>query len=147
VEKHPSLAREILARGHQIGNHGHSHFDAKQTRRDLYVEDIKRAQEILQNTVGTSLDRIFRPPHGSITGAAFLALARSGYRFVFWSADSRDSFIKTPAELIAHFASLNVTDGDILLFHEDYAHTVDSLPEVLRLIKDRSLDTAAIREF
>ena len=146
VEKYPSLAREIFSRGHQIGNHGHSHFDAKHTRRDLYVADVNRAQEILQNTLGASLDRIFRPPHGSITGPAFLVLARSGYRFVFWSADSLDSFIKTPAELVAHFASLNVADGDILLFHEDYAHTVASLPEVLHLISGRSLDVAPIRE-
>ena len=147
VEKYPSLAREIFSRGHQIGNHGHSHFDARQTRRDLYVADINRAQETLQNTVGAALDRIFRPPHGNITGTAFLSLARSGYRFVFWSADSRDSFIRTPTELVAHFTSLNVADGDILLFHEDYAHTVASLPEVLRLIKDRSLVVAPIRDF
>ena len=146
VEKHPALARDILGRGHQIGNHGYSHLDAKRTRRDLYIADTNRAQEILQDAVGTPLKRIFRPPHGTITGAAFLTLARSGYRFVFWSADSRDSFITSPMELVSHVASLQVADGDILLFHEDYAHTVASLPEVLRLIKGRSLEFKRIAD-
>jgi len=147
AERYPSLAREILARGHQIGNHGYSHLDARHTPRDVFVADINRAQNILQDTVGGSHARIFRPPHGNITSTTFLALVRSGYRFVFWSADSRDSFIRNPAELVAHVASLKVTDGDILLFHEDYAHTVAALPEVLRLIRERSLEFAPIRSF
>jgi peptidoglycan/xylan/chitin deacetylase (PgdA/CDA1 family) len=97
--------------------------------------------------VGAAVDRIFRPPHGSVSGSTFLALGLAGYRFVFWSADSRDSFIRTPGELVAHVASLDVADGDILLFHEDYAHTVASLPEVLGLIRERRLEFAPIRGF
>jgi len=147
VEKYPALTREIHARGHQIGNHGYSHLDAKRTHQDLYVEDTHRAQETLQNTVGTAFEKIFRPPFGNITGTTFLALARSGFRFIFWSVDSRDSFIKNPRELVSHMTSLNVADGDILLFHEDYPHTVSSLPEILNYIKTRSLGFSRINDF
>jgi peptidoglycan/xylan/chitin deacetylase (PgdA/CDA1 family) len=146
VEKHPELAREILGRGHQIGNHGYSHFDAKRTSRHLYLADTNRAQDILQDALGTALQKIFRPPHGTLTAAALLILVRSGYRIVLWSADSRDSFIRSPRELVSHVASLRVADGDILLFHEDYAHTLASLPEVLRLIRERSLHFARIKD-
>jgi peptidoglycan/xylan/chitin deacetylase (PgdA/CDA1 family) len=144
VEKHPALAREIVARGHQVGNHGHSHYDAKRVPRGDYVADIARAQEVLQQTLGAPVERLFRPPHGSVTGGTFLALARQGYRFVFWSADARDSFIRTSDELVAHVEGLGLADGDIVLLHEDYAHTVEALPRMLSAIAQRSLGFATV---
>lgn len=146
AEKYPGLTREIVARGHQVGNHGHSHYDAKRTPPDLYVADIERGREAVANALGSPVDAIFRPPHGSVTAATFLALARRGYRFVFWSADSRDSYIRSPAPLVAHVASLGISDGDILLLHEDYAHTVASLDEIVGQIQGRALGFATIGE-
>lgn len=145
VEKFPALVREIHARGHQLGNHGHSHLDASRVPRDRYVADVGRAQQVLEDCVGSALDPIFRPPHGRVTGPIFVSLARLGYRFVFWSVDSRDSFIRTASELADHMASIEVTDGDILLFHEDYDHTLDALSEILRRIRERSLAFSLLR--
>ena len=67
VERHPALAREIVRRGHQVGNHGHSHFDARRTSREVYLADIRRAQESLGQALGAPAERIFRPPHGTVT--------------------------------------------------------------------------------
>ena len=139
AEQYPGLIREVSMRGHQIGNHGYIHLDAKRTSRHRYVEDVKRAQEVLQNMVGKALDKIFRPPFGNVTGTTFVSLACSGYRFVFWSADSRDSFIRNPAEIIEHISTLNIVGGDILLLHEDYSHTVAALPGILQSLRSRAL--------
>ena len=139
VERRPGLARAIAAAGHEVGNHGHSHLDARRTPLGAYVADVERAQRVLQQALGTALEPLFRPPHGSVTALSFLSLARRGYRFVFWSADSRDSFIRTQRGLVDHVESLAVSDGDILLFHEDYAHTVEALPGILDSLRDRSL--------
>ncbi len=144
VEKHPALAREIAARGHQVGNHGHAHPDAKRVDSAAYVADIERAQEALQDALGVAVDRIFRPPHGSVTPATFLALVRRGYRFVFWSADTRDSFIRTPDALVAYVNALPLGDGDILLLHEDYSHTVESLPRILAPLEKRRFAFATV---
>ena len=135
AEKYPALVREISARGHQVGNHGYSHLDAKQSPWNIYVDEVHRAQAIFQDAVGRKLDRIFRPPFGSISGASFLALAWSGFRFVFWSVDSRDSFIRDPSALTAHIVSHEIVSGDILLFHEDYTHSVTALPAILESLK------------
>lgn len=139
AEKNPALIREISVRGHQIGNHGYSHLDAKQSPLAAYVEEAERTQEILQNILGCRLDKIFRPPFGNTTAATFIALTWRGFRFVFWSVDSRDSFVRQPAELTAHISSLKITGGDILLFHEDYTHTVVAFPQILRSLRARSL--------
>ena len=139
AEDHPSLVREIAARGHQIGNHGYSHLDARKASLRAYVREAKQTQDVLQDILGQRIAKIFRPPYGNITGPSFLALAWRGFRFVFWSVDSRDSFIREPSALIEHIDSLRIGGGDILLLHEDYAHTVESLPRILQSLKGRSL--------
>lgn len=139
AEKYPELVREMFERGHQIGNHGYAHLDAKKTSLHTYIEDIKRTEDILEEIIGTRLEKTFRPPFGSITGLSFFLLAFSGYRFIYWSADSRDSFIKDPLELIASVKEMDMKSGDIFLFHEDYSHTVRALPEILQIIRQRGL--------
>lgn len=139
AEKYPELVREIFAYGYQIGNHGYAHLDAKRTPLQEYIKDINRAQDALQNIIGTKLEKILRPPFGSITGMAFFFLALSGYRLVFWSIDSGDSIIRSSAELIAHIETIPINGGDILLFHEDYSHTIIALPAILQTIRERGL--------
>lgn len=146
AEKYPELTREIFARGHQIGNHGYAHLDAKQTSLCAYIKDINHAQDTLQYIIGVQIEKLFRPPFGNITGMAFILLALDGYRFVFWSVDSRDSFIQNTGELVTHIRSMNIISGDILLFHEDYFHTVIVLPEVLQSLHDCGLSFSKIAE-
>lgn len=147
AEEHPLLVREIAVRGHQIGNHGYSHMDARSTNLRAYVEDTMHAQNALENILGRRIEKIFRPPYGNITGPSFLALTWRGFRFVFWSVDSRDSFIRETPALTACIDSLPIAGGDILLLHEDYAHTVESLPRILQSLKDRSLKFSRISDF
>ena len=146
AEEHPALVREVLARGHQIGNHGYSHLDARRSSLRAYVEETIHAQDALESILGRRIERIFRPPYGNITGTSFLALVRRGFRFVFWSVDSRDSFIRETSALMAHIDSLPIAGGDILLLHEDYAHTVESLPRILQSLKERSLKFSRISD-
>lgn len=144
AEKHPALVREIVARGHQIGNHGYLHLDARRTGLRAYVADTKHAQDILENILGRRIERIFRPPYGNITGPSFLALIWQGFRFVFWSVDSRDSFIRETPALTAYIDSLPIDGGDILLLHEDYAHTVESLPHIVRILRERTFEFSRV---
>ncbi len=144
AEAYPHLVRAIHAAGHQIGNHGYSHMRAARGNTCEYVADVLRAQDAIQNVMGATIDRIFRPPYGHLTAAAFLSLMRNGYRTVFWSADSSDSFITDPRRLAAHMESLDIGPGDIVLLHEDYAHTVAALPSVLRSWERRSFGFSRI---
>lgn len=139
AEKYPGLVDEIARRGHEIGNHGYSHLSARRVPWRTYVEEVDRTQRILKGIVGEATGRLFRPPFGEITPLTFLRLAVGGYRFIFWSADSRDSFIREPAALAAHIDALPVDSGDILLFHEDYGHMVAALPRILKSLKARGL--------
>ena len=137
AEKYPDLVRRMHAAGHEIGNHGFSHLDARRVPLKEYLNDAGRGQRLLEGIVGTPLPRLFRPPYGTLTTLAFAALAARGYRIALWSADLNDSFILTAPELIAHARTLAIRPGQILLLHEDYAHTVQALPELLGLLAAR----------
>jgi len=141
--KYPALVREMLANGHQVANHGFNHLDSKQTGLSDYVNDINRAHETLRDIVGQDISRTFRPPYGSITLASFRALTRLNYRYVFWSVDTEDSYIRAPHELLNHVRSLPVAPGDIILLHEDYNHTTKILDDCIQHLQnhDFRLDT------
>jgi peptidoglycan/xylan/chitin deacetylase (PgdA/CDA1 family) len=60
AEKFPDLINQIRSEGHQIGNHGYSHFDGWHTDTDKYINDITRASDYTS-------DKIFRPPYGRLS--------------------------------------------------------------------------------
>lgn len=127
----PQLVREIHRAGHQVANHGFSHGSARSLPLGAYVGEVERTQAMLEDIVGCELGRDFRPPFGDTTVRTFVALAKRGYRWTFWSHDSHDSEVRDPQQLVERTAGLNLQSGDIVLFHEDYAHTVAAMPHIL----------------
>lgn len=137
AEKYPDLVRRMLAAGHEIGNHGYAHPDARRVPLVEYLADVDRARGAIEGIAGKPLPRLFRPPYGNLTPRSLWSLVRRGYRIVLWSADLNDSFIPTADELVAHARALEVQPGQILLLHEDYAQTVEALPQILDLLAAR----------
>lgn len=140
----PQLVREMHARGHQVANHGWSHASAKRLPLVDFVEEVERTQSVLESIVGTTLARDFRPPYGDITMPAFWALARRRFRFVYWTVDSDDSVHRDAATLGFRMGRVNVKRGDILLFHEDYAHTVAAIPAVVIHLRSAGLSLQTV---
>lgn len=136
---HPSLVREIDACGHQVANHGHAHLDGRRVSALEVVEDAERAHACLEDILGRTLPRDYRPPYGTVNPAAFVKMAIAGFRYVFWSVDSRDAFCTTAEELADSFAKRTVRDGDVILLHDDYALTVDAIPSIVDRIRAAGL--------
>jgi len=147
AQRHPSLVRAIFEAGHQVGNHGWSHSRASDIGASAFVREAVGTQALLEDTLGCALPRIYRPPYGAVGPLAFLDLARRGYRFVFWSLDSEDSFLKDAGALTQKIETSPLQSGEILLFHEDYAHTVAALPRMLIALKGRGLALVRVADF
>jgi peptidoglycan/xylan/chitin deacetylase (PgdA/CDA1 family) len=69
VERHPAVAREVLRRGHEIGNHSYSHPKLILMAPGRVREEIERTDALLRD-IGVSGEIHFRPPHA----AKFLVL-------------------------------------------------------------------------
>ncbi|HET9691868.1 MAG TPA: polysaccharide deacetylase family protein [Acidimicrobiales bacterium] len=89
VERHPALAREVVARGHDVGTHGHRHRHHLLAGPWTPGRDLDRALAVTEGVTGRPV-RWFRPPYGQCSGATLAAARRRGLRTVLWSAWARE---------------------------------------------------------
>lgn len=151
VEKYPEIAKQIVAEGHDIGNHSLTHpiylfCTPQRTRREL-----ERTQEIIENATGI-LPKLARPPCGVRTPAYFAAAENLNLQTVQWS-DAGFDWKKISAEQIAEKVLKNVRGDSIILLHDgddtlknNRRETVKSLPLILDGLRAKNLRVAPLAE-
>lgn len=80
---HPQLVRDIVAAGHEIGSHSHTHWRIHRFTPDTFREDLKRSVDALQQVSGQKVCG-FRAPTFSLTTATAWAvdeLVRAGLTY------------------------------------------------------------------
>jgi len=146
VEREPELLRSVASRGHQIANHGFAHLNARKVSYQRYLDDIERANDLIEQTLGCSVGRFVRPPYGALTPRSMVGLLARGFRIVLWSVDSMDHAIRDVEHLKNRFACLSLEAGDIVLLHDDYTETVVAMDGLRRSVVDRGLRSVTVAE-
>jgi peptidoglycan/xylan/chitin deacetylase (PgdA/CDA1 family) len=144
---HPEIVRRIHASGHQIASHGFEHLSAKRIPAEAALANALKCHELLQEIAGCALRRDFRPPYGDLTLQSYRAWTTNGFRLVFWSFDSHDSFLPDAQQLTQRVTGAQLGAGSIALFHDDYATTAAALPAILKSWQDRRVTFARVGEF
>lgn len=151
VERHPEIARRILAFGHEIGNHSYSHpiflyRSLRETRRQL-----ERTQEVITEVVGLR-PRLARPPCGVRTAAYFRVARSLGLRTVQWSVAGFDWKL-SDRQRIAHEVIRGAKPGSIILLHDgdsagkhDRRATVAAVPIIIGGLRSRGLRVAPLMQ-
>jgi peptidoglycan/xylan/chitin deacetylase (PgdA/CDA1 family) len=116
ASNHPNIIREIIARGHTIGNHSFNHnpFVMLGSYNYLYQE-IFRAQEVLKKMGIQTL--AFRPPVGIINPKLAPILDKLGMfclTFSCYASDAGNRFIKNLSFKILK----KVKADDIIILHD-----------------------------
>jgi peptidoglycan/xylan/chitin deacetylase (PgdA/CDA1 family) len=118
VVAHPELAREVLRRGHEIGNHTMTHPQATfwcagpwRTRRE-----IADCQRVIEQTTGFK-PRYFRAPVGHRNLFTHPVAAALGLEVMAWSRRGFDA-VETDAGKVLTRLLTNIGAGDIVLVHE-----------------------------
>ena len=131
----PHLVREIVERGHGIGNHSATHpqawFWALSPRR--MREEIGRTQQLVEGITGTR-PRWFRAVVGMANPFVAAALRDHGLARVAWSARGYDALEADPARALARIEK-QLRPGAILLLHEGARHGRNV--ELVALLLDR----------
>lgn len=73
AERHPTLVAEVVAAGHEIGSHGHSHARAYELGASGFADDVRRSTDALR-VAGVRQVRAFRAPEWSINDRSMWAL-------------------------------------------------------------------------
>ncbi len=82
AEDNQGIVKNILLRGHLVGNHGYIHADGWKSSQKSYFKNAERAEDYTS-------DRLFRPPYGHLLPCQYRALKRK-YKIVMWDLMSYD---------------------------------------------------------
>jgi peptidoglycan/xylan/chitin deacetylase (PgdA/CDA1 family) len=151
VERRPDLAREVAARGHEIGNHSYSHPIYLYCRARRTRWELERAQEAIFAATGI-LPKFARPPCGVRTPAYFRAARELGLETVQWTVAGFD-WKKKDAMGVAHAVLRSLEPGAIILLHDgdssgksDRRATVAALPIIIEGARSRGLSFVSLDE-
>ncbi|WP_193210646.1 polysaccharide deacetylase family protein [Luteolibacter marinus] len=118
VKRHPELAREILRRGHELGNHTLTHPAAfmwgmgpGRTRRE-----IVGCNQVIEEVTGVR-PRWYRAPAGHRNWFTHPVLRECGLELVAWNRRGFDAVRTDVPEIVASLTD-DAGPGDILLLHE-----------------------------
>jgi peptidoglycan-N-acetylglucosamine deacetylase len=152
VERHPTLAAEIVAAGHRVELHCHRHRNQLRLTPRRLLDDADRAKATIEEASGQEIAD-YRPPYGIFSYAGLRAVRRRGWRPVLWSQWGKDWARRATADSIARRSTASARAGDIVLLHDaDYysapgswLRTVAALPLILEELDSRGLKPISLR--
>lgn len=134
VRQYPTLAREIVQRGHALGNHSqrHRHNFSLQGPGALKRE-ISAAQATLQDVTGVS-PTFFRAPAGLRNPFLDPVLHGLGLQLASWTRRGFDTRCGDAATVLQRLTR-SLQGGDILLLHDGHAaRTAQGRPVLLDVL-------------
>lgn len=143
VEKNHGVAREIVERGHEIGNHGYFHKDHKKISKSTNKSEIESCHKIVKAVLGVEMN-LFAPPSGSFSADTLDIAEEIGYNTIMWSLDTIDWRDKD-VSLIVKRATEKASGGDLILMHPT-KETLEALPIIIDKLIAKGLEVARVTE-
>lgn len=110
VKKYPELYREILLKGHSVGNHTFHHLNGFKVGQEQYLKDVEQASQLIDS-------RLFRPPYGKLTRKEKKILEQK-FQIVLWDVISYDYDKNlSPSQVLKNVKSYS-RSGSVILFHD-----------------------------
>jgi peptidoglycan/xylan/chitin deacetylase (PgdA/CDA1 family) len=115
IDRLPSIARDVAAAGHEIGNHSYSHPYLFLRTPAAILADLSRAQDTVATHTGVR-PVWFRAPYGVRWPGLRAAQKKLRLTGVMWTAIGYD-WSSTAENVVAHL-SANISNGAILCLHD-----------------------------
>jgi peptidoglycan/xylan/chitin deacetylase (PgdA/CDA1 family) len=134
IAQYPALARAIVARRHEIGNHSfrHTGYFSLLGPRGLATE-VSRAQQTIAMATG-EIPRFFRAPAGLRNPFLEPVLARANLLLASWTRRGFDT-MNGSADVVLRRLTRRLAAGDILLMHDGHAaRTRAGVPVILEVL-------------
>jgi peptidoglycan/xylan/chitin deacetylase (PgdA/CDA1 family) len=142
VRRCPAIARQVLARGHEIGNHTDSHPRLYFRSPEFIYREIALAQETIAGITGAA-PRLFRAPFGVRWFGLRRALRRLDLLGVMWTVIGHDW--RWPGPRVSSLLVKRAANGAILCLHDgrlverspDIRPTIDAVRSAIPALKER----------
>ena len=137
IEKFTDVFKNITRHGHSIGNHTHNHLKGWKTKTKDYLENIKKAQQVI-NYQASSVN-LFRPPYGRIKPKQAKQLIALGYQIVMWDVLSFDWNENVSEDKCLENIIKKTENGSIIVLHDSVKASKNMkyvLPKILEYYKN-----------
>lgn len=140
------IAREIVRRGHMIGNHTLEHAQLPVLPDAEVRRQIVEAERIFEEVLGER-PWLFRPPGGARSERVDAIIAERGYTTMLWNLGTGDFLVRTPAEVLGTWrrvferrAQDHGDRGGIVLLHDIHEWSVEAFPRIVDAIRRRNCE-------
>lgn len=135
VLRYHDLYNQIVAEGHQVGNHTFNHIGSFKHWTLTYALNIQQANDLIKA-------HIFRPPHGWMRHSVYWWFQRR-YKIVMWDLVTRDYSKWLTADDVVRNVKRYTRNGSIITFH-DSLKSIDklktALPEALEWLQEQGYE-------
>jgi len=139
VERHPAVARDVIGRGHEVGNHSYSHPKLVLMSPGRVRDEIERTDALIRG-LGVTAPIHFRPPHFTKLVILPYVLKTMDKLSVLADVDAEE-WRRRPAPVMTESILNEVRPGSIIGMHDPAGvETIRTLENVLA-----SLDTQGYR--
>jgi peptidoglycan/xylan/chitin deacetylase (PgdA/CDA1 family) len=133
--EHPTLVRDLVAAGMEIGNHGYAHRHQSTLTFDQNVEEIARASRAIEQA-GAPRPMLFAPPYGEYNNTVLEAARALHMPLIMWTVDTIDWRPSSSPAVIVSRVLNGASAGAIVLMHPT-DRTVEALPTILTQLESR----------
>lgn len=116
----------VYENGFEIGSHTYSHINMKKETIGKVKDEIRKTCNIYNKLTGSNLTLI-RPPYGAYNENV---LKNISYPLITWNIDTNDWRYHDVSYIVEHIMS-NASDGSIILMHDAYETSLETLKVVL----------------
>ncbi len=133
VVERPEIVNRTVLEGHALGNHSIIHPRMDFLSNEARLREI-RGMDRLLSEFDHRAKHLFRPPYGKVSLSLFSFCLLNKFDVAMWSRDSMD-YKGNADEVTRGLMDKPVSDGDIILFHDDGGACVQALTKLLPVWK------------
>ncbi len=142
VEGNESIIKQIVAEGHELGDHSYSHPLLTKKSADEVYQEVHKTSDLIAKASGGLRPMSLRPPYG---GFNKMVSEQAGIAIVNWSIDSLDWKYRDAAKAIEHIKE-TAHNGGILLMHDIHEESVEALPAVIEYLQAEGYELVTVTE-
>lgn len=145
AEAYPKLVSQIVEKGHEIGNHSHSHKkNISFNGTKCWLREIENTDARIENIIGKK-PTLFRPPYGVTTPHLAKAIGLSNHNVVGWTIRPFDTTLKN-VHTITKYISKKIRPGAIILLHDTHHRIPLILEHTLMDLKARGYQAVSLTD-
>ena len=148
MEKHPAVTRQIVERGHKLGNHSYSHERMLFRSQSWIAQEVETTDQLIRQA-GHQGQIFFRPPYGKRLFTLPLYLAKTNRTTITWDVNGDPNPGTDSAADIATRVLNNVQPGSIILLHvmwNSRQNTRDALHAVVDGLRGAGYEIVTVAE-